>query len=242
MRSGEAVFVVLARGGFDVPVSRGAPALLTARIYDLIAVVITFVGGALVAGVAAGAWAYATFGVLLIALLAMAFRLDVVLRAARAVARWVVRRTRLKDKPWATRASASVDDMLTHLPVLRQPRLIAASMLFSLGVWLTLSAAMWQLLASFGMPMSLPLVIVGSIGAFLSGLLPVNAPGSVGTLEAGWAVGFVALGMERSDAVSSGLAMHVIVILVTGLLACLSLLRLGPVTVQGLRRVARDGA
>jgi len=240
MRSGEAVFVVLARGGFDVPVSRGAPALLTARIYDLIAVVITFVGGALVAGVAAGPLWYAILGTLLVLLCFAALRLDVLLRLARWSLAGLLGRMGLHKRPTAAKLLAVADDMLTHLPVPRQPRLIGGSLVLSLGVWLTLAAAFWQWLASFGLPMSFDHVLVGSIGATLAGLLPIDALGSIGTLEAGWTVGFVALGMDRSDAITSGLAMHVIVIAITAILACLSLVRLGPATVRGLRRAIQN--
>ena len=76
---------------------------------------------------------------------------------------------------------------------------------------------------------------MGSVGAILTGILPVNALGSIGTLEAGWAVGFVAMGMSRADAVATGFAVHLVLIVAAGALAALSLIVVGRPTWRAFR-------
>jgi uncharacterized membrane protein YbhN (UPF0104 family) len=54
--------------------------------------------------------------------------------------------------------------------------------------------------------------VLASLGEAVVGLLP-NAIGSFGTLEAGWAAGYVLCGVDRADAVATGFIMHGIVVL-----------------------------
>jgi hypothetical protein len=63
---------------------------------------------------------------------------------------------------------------------------------------------------------------VGSAGAIFANLLPINGLGSFGTLELGWVAGFAATGQQSLGSVAAaGLAMHLLLVLVSGALAVL---------------------
>jgi Lysylphosphatidylglycerol synthase TM region len=55
--------------------------------------------------------------------------------------------------------------------------------------------------------------LLASSGELITGLLPVNMVGSLGTLEAGWAVGYVICGIDKVDAIATGFIVHGLIIL-----------------------------
>jgi uncharacterized membrane protein YbhN (UPF0104 family) len=56
-------------------------------------------------------------------------------------------------------------------------------------------------------------VIFASTFAILTTVLPFQGLGNFGTLEAGWTLGFVAVGVSREMAISSGFTYHFVIIL-----------------------------
>lgn len=226
-RVGEAVFVFLTHVRHGVPAERGMLALLTARLYDLVSVLLVFAAAILTMGARFGIAWHVTVGGLTIVVLMIAIRLDLALRLGGFLTNGLLKAVRSDQRRLARRLLALIERAQAGLEVLRRPRLIATSLALSLSIWLALLGCYAQLLAAFGMATPFEKVAVGSLGASLITILPINAAGSVGTLEVGWSAGFVAMGMPRSDAIASGVAMHVIVILVSGLLAVVFMARQG---------------
>ena len=238
-RIGEAVFVFLANLRHGVPAERGTLAVVTARLYDLVSVLLVFAGAMLAMGAGFGrAWYLAVFALMLLAWI-MAVRLDLALRLGGYVLNGLLKAVRFDQRRFARRLLGLIERAQVGLEILRSPRIIAATLALSLGIWLALVGCYSQLLAAFGMATTFERVAVGSLGASLVSMLPINAAGSVGTLEVGWSAGFVALGMPRSDAIASGIAMHVIVIIVSGLLAVVCIGRQGRQTWEGFLRWRR---
>ena len=54
---------------------------------------------------------------------------------------------------------------------------------------------------------------LASSGEMITGLLPINMVGSLGTLEAGWAVGYIICGVDRASAIATGFIVHGLIIL-----------------------------
>jgi uncharacterized membrane protein YbhN (UPF0104 family) len=198
-----------------------------------------FVVAAMLVGLQLAPVWYLGLAALAMLLLVVAIRLDWAVSVSRAVFIRVggvfqVDRTRIGQ-----RLTTSLDRAHEGLDTVRSPAMIATNIGLSLCIWLCVIGCFQQSLVAFGLSMEFVRVAVGSIGAALSALLPVNALGNVGTLEAGWALGFVALGMNRSDAIASGLAVHAIVIVTSGILAAWSAVRVGALarkTLWGLKK------
>ena len=226
-RIGEAVFVFLTNLRHGIPAERGALALVTARLYDLVSVLLVFAGAILTMGARFGIVWHVTVMGLTIVVLMMAIRLDLALRLGGYVMNGLLKAVRSDQRRFARRLLALIERAQGGLEILRSPRLIAMSLALSLSIWLALVGCYAQLLAALGMATPFERVAVGSLGASLIGILPINVAGSVGTVEVGWTAGFVALGMPRSDAIVSGIATHAIVILVSGLLTLVCMARQG---------------
>lgn len=65
-----------------------------------------------------------------------------------------------------------------------------------------------MVLISLGFDVSVIETTIGSTFALFSVMLPFNAPGNTGLLDAGWIVGFLFVGLEKSKAVVSAVVMH----------------------------------
>lgn len=92
--------------------------------------------------------------------------------------------------------------------------------------WLLTFAAFFAIMRAFGLPVSFPQTILGATAGVVTGFLPIGGIGSFGTLEAGWALGFVLVGLPQESAVASGLGSSVLTLLMgvpAGVLGWLSL-------------------
>ena len=87
------------------------------------------------------------------------------------------------------------------------------------AVWVSMFFFFRELLRLSGFEISFSETVLGSALATLSHVLPVNAFGSFGSLEAGWTLGFSLVGIETRKALATGLVMHVLVLVFLGLMA-----------------------
>ena len=60
--------------------------------------------------------------------------------------------------------------------------------------------------------------MLGSLGELITSFLP-NTLGSFGTMEAGWAAGYVLCGVSKADAITTGFIMHGIILLAGSVMA-----------------------
>jgi uncharacterized membrane protein YbhN (UPF0104 family) len=74
----------------------------------------------------------------------------------------------------------------------------------------------YAFLRGFGTPLSFLKVIFASTIALLANMLPISAIGNWGILEAGWAAGFLLVGLSKEKAISSGFGVHIL-IFITGI-------------------------
>jgi hypothetical protein len=87
------------------------------------------------------------------------------------------------------------------------------------AVWASTFFFFRELLRLSGLDISFSETVLGSALANLSHVLPVNAFGSFGSLEAGWTLGFSLVGIETRTALATGLVMHVLVLVFLALMA-----------------------
>jgi uncharacterized protein (TIRG00374 family) len=240
-RLGETVFVILARTRHQIPATHGLLLLITVRLHDLVCLLLIFLSGSMVIGLDyAPAWS-AAIVVLAILLLGLTLRMDWAVRAMREILGSACRLLQIGRYRIVQMLMSTLDRAQEGIDTVRSPATIATSFALSLGAWLCLIGCFHQFLVAFGLSMEYAVVAVGSMGAQLTTLLPVNALGNIGTMEAGWMAGFVALGMDRSHAFSSGLAIHLIVILISGLLSAWAAMRIGLPTRGDLREMKNYG-
>ena len=97
---------------------------------------------------------------------------------------------------------------------------IIASIIISFGIWLSLYLLSYILLKAMNIDLGYFAVVLASTFAVLTMVLPIQGIGGFGTLESGWAIGFVAIGLTKEVAISSGFGYHIIIWIYFLVLGC----------------------
>lgn len=179
LRSGEASFPLLMRSEFGMPLARATAALLVMRLLDLHAL-LAAAGIGLVIGEGATAWAVLLWLAFLLAPLPLFALKNPLLRLTQRL---------------PARLRSLVEEVERGLPAGRAAFLRAwGATLVNWGVkvivlaWVLRLMDVSPLAASFG----------GALGGELSSVLPVHAPGGVGTYPAGIVAGALSFGAPAS--------------------------------------------
>jgi uncharacterized membrane protein YbhN (UPF0104 family) len=187
-RAGETSFPLLMRSEFGIPLAHGVSALLVLRLLDLHAL-LAAAGIGLVAGAGYPAWAWVLWAVFLAGpLLVFPFRDAALAMAARILP------ARL------TRFVREIDDGIPKT----MARFLRAWLLTVLNWGVKVLVLAW-VLALMGVG-PIAACFGGALGGELSSVLPLHAPGGVGTYPAGIAAGAAAFGADRQAAALSTLA------------------------------------
>jgi uncharacterized membrane protein YbhN (UPF0104 family) len=197
LRLGDVVYVTLSRSVFRVPIVQGAGVLLTMRIYDLIGLTLLALAGLAGAPQIAAHVSWWVLALAAAALLAVAVRLDLVF----AIAAKVI--PKLKDA----------------IPFTKEPAFVASSLVYSVSIWTAQAVGFAIMLRVFGIDVGIAPMVVATSIANLAATLPLSALGTFGALEAGWAAGFIAMGVDAKAATTSGLAAHIVMVAVNVVLA-----------------------
>ena len=226
---------MLPKIAFQVSADRGTGALLTARVHDLSALaVLTAVALITLKLGLVTSW-YVFFVCIICSVFFLVLRLDLPIRVGIKTLDFLLRITRLQKRNLSIRVVGFLERLRHGLTEVRRPGVLIAAFSISLLIWLSLIATFYFILAAFGASFNYWEVVIGSLGTHLAQLLPINAAGTFGTYEAGWAVGFGAIGMTSGSAVSSGFASHLIIVIMSGFLATPSLIKMGPYIWRGIK-------
>ncbi len=190
LRLGEVVYVTLSRSVFNVPIARGAGVLLTMRIYDLVGLTLLALAGLAGAPQIAAHISWWVLALAAAALLAVAVRLDRVFAIA----------------------SRVIPELRDAIPFTKNPAFVASSLAYSVGIWAVQAIGFAVMLRVFEIDVGIAPMVVATSIANLAATLPLSALGTFGALEAGWAAGFIAMGVDAKAATTSGLAAHIVMV------------------------------
>lgn len=91
--------------------------------------------------------------------------------------------------------------------------------LASLGSWTMIFFVFYAFMRGFGIEISFLKVVFGSTIAVIANALPISGLGNWGTLEAGWAAGFLIVGLSKEEAITTGFGVHIMIFLVCAITA-----------------------
>jgi uncharacterized membrane protein YbhN (UPF0104 family) len=98
----------------------------------------------------------------------------------------------------------SIQARKTYLPVA----------LTSLASWAMIFSTFYTYMKGFGIEVSSTKLILGSTIAVIGNALPISGIGNWGTLEAGWAAGFLLVGLSKEKAIATGFGIHILIFVV----------------------------
>jgi uncharacterized membrane protein YbhN (UPF0104 family) len=211
LRTGELSYAFLVRRAGTAGLGESLLGLLLLRAVDATCVVVVFsVTLALHSGVymadrrlGIGAAAVAALmGGVVVCFMGQLLRLG--LRVARAILRGVG----LTRRPGVQRALSKVDESVAAVAAIRGSATLKIAGI-SFVQWLLTFGGFFVIMRAFSMPVGIAQTVLGSTAAVVTGFLPIGGIGSFGTLEAGWALGFVLVGLDRERAVASGFGVSI---------------------------------
>lgn len=230
-KTGEAALVVYLRAHCGIPATAGLASLLVSRLLDLATLAGAMALACLVIALAPGREPPAWVGPGAVLLLALALGFVVLGARARALADlgiWGVRALGLAGTALGQRATDLARRVAEALESAGRGRRYRWAAGLSLLVWLGVFLFYAVLARATGLErVGLAEATFGSSLAVASNLLPVNAFAAFGTQEAGWALGFGFLGVDRDAALATGVAVHLVQLLDVVLLGLAGHLAMG---------------
>lgn len=221
-RLGEVGFPLLLKRFTSVPAASAVSLLLFVRLQEIFVLALIFALAALTL-VAGGPGSLQTpLKLLGLVVMAAVVALQASLRPIlRTLARII--RPRAASASHTSRVRGRASDFLGRVDAELAVRLsVGQRVLFfalTVLVWISTFYFFHEVLRLGGIDLSYGETVVGSALANLSHILPINAFGSFGSLEAGWTFGFSMLGVDPKSALATGLVMHVLVLAFLGVLA-----------------------
>ncbi|MBL8857322.1 MAG: flippase-like domain-containing protein [Planctomycetes bacterium] len=212
---GEATFVLYSKRVCNLPATSGLAALIVSRLLDLA----SLTGGFSIACFALAAsdvypaisW-FTALGLGLAAVSAVCFFLSARGNLVVLLAIWLVRTCGLERGRLGKSITAGSEQLAGALRLAGRDGMLLRATLVSIPIWLSTFMFCALLGRGFGLPADLSLAEAsfGSGLAIVTSLAPVSAFANFGTLEAGWVLGFEALGVPRDVAAVTGLGLHVV--------------------------------
>lgn len=212
LRTGELAYGILANKTGVAGLGQSLVSLVLLRVLDSTMVVVLFgitlalnrglyAGNVLIGvGISAG---LALCGLMVVLLFnpLLGFGLTVLGAIARAM--------RLDRKPRVNRILSRLRGAVdSHASLPRRIVLPAGG--YTVIQWLLSFGVMWVMMRAFSIEVTLTQVLLGGTASVVSGFLPISGIGTFGTLEAGWALGFALVGVDRTTAVASGFAYSIV--------------------------------
>ena len=216
MRLGEAGFPLLLKRYAGVPAAISVSLLLVVRFQELVALVVFFGAAAFVqlsdtASDSRMGWLLGFSAVGLFLLVVMIRLLPALLSLAARIfrRRWLPHSFEARKERLAQFADNLQREWRAPVSGWRR----SMGWVLTTAIWFNTCYVFLTGLRLSGFDVSYVETVLGSTIASLSHVLPVNAFGSFGSLEAGWTLGFAALGFDARQMLAVGFVLHVLLTL-----------------------------
>lgn len=216
-RSGELSLPFLLRAFRGSGLASGALSLVVVRLYDMLAIAALMLVALAVVRQdleprMASAIGYA-LAVLAAGLAAVFLALPAILSATGRLLPACGAALGSRGARWGERLAAALKEMRRDLAALTPRQRYLTLPLASLLAQLCIYAFFYVSMRFMGIDIGFCKNMLASSGETVTSLLPINMLGSLGTLEAGWAVGYAICGLPKADAIASGFVVHALILI-----------------------------
>jgi len=112
-----------------------------------------------------------------------------------------------------------IHDMAKDFDAIQAKRTYLAVTLASLASWVFSYWMFYAFLKGFGISTSFMKAVFGSTIAIIVNVLPISGLGNWGILEAGWAAGFMLVGLSKVDAIATGFGVHILLFMTSAIMS-----------------------
>ena len=228
MRTGDLSWAFLVRRAGSAGLGESLLNLLLLRVLDILCVLVFF-SLALVVDLYSGDGVFTgdsqsgllLAGVTTVVVLFLVLMMRRFIKIGVAIFGWFLNALGLMERPGVANIWQKVQNAVSSFSSVR-PRVVWLATLASLACWALTYSVFLVLMRAFGLPVNVSQIVLGATGGVISGFLPIGGIGSFGTLEAGWTLGFVLVGLTRSQAVTSGFGVSLVTFAYTGIMAAIA--------------------
>lgn len=211
-RLGELSYVYLAKKKHGVSTGEGIATLLVARVFDFITISLLFFLAASsisdLPHIISQATRIAMIFIIILVLLLVAL-VHFKERSLRSIRSCVTALRIQKYKP-IDYILRKTEETVESFNIIRSSRVILYVFILSILIWLSFYSIIYLLTLALGIEITIMRFIVGATIYVFTTVLPIQSIIGFGTIEAGWAAGFIAVGVPMNIAIGSGFAIHII--------------------------------
>lgn len=131
----------------------------------------------------------------------------------------ILRKEESKPSRWVQK---KIHEMSEDFYAIRAKKTYLAVALTSILSWFMIFLTFQAFLLAFGVEISFLKLLFGSSVAVIANALPIGGIGNWGTLEVGWAAGFLMTGLPKEQAIVTGFGVHILIFIACALLGLLS--------------------
>jgi uncharacterized membrane protein YbhN (UPF0104 family) len=223
--------------------TEGLASLIASRVYDFFIILMVF----LFASVGhQGLFIINFFFVILLAsvliglILFVFFYIDNLLRLFSTVlggiSHWIGPKNR-KPFEWG---QLKIREIAEDFIAIKAKRTYLPVTLTSLISWIMVFWMFYAFLRGFGIEISLLKVVFGSTLGVIANALPISGLGNWGLLEAGWAAGFMIVGLSKDKAIATGFGVHIMIFAISVLIGFICWVTLNMPVLPTMRRRQAD--
>lgn len=227
-RTGELSYVYLLKKLHHKNVGEGVVSLTIARVLDLIAVSLFFLASAYQIRDMSPEIIEVIFVICLFMLALISFLLLIIFFGTTfsSVLHKIFSALDLHDNKLSAFLLSKISNLMESFDDLRKIKKDALMKVFfsSLGIWMSMYFFNCFIVNAMDVRMSFFLVVFATSFAIFTTILPIQGIGGFGTLEGGWVIGFVAVGLTKEIAITTGFTYHIILWMYFLLLGSLGLL------------------
>jgi len=228
MRTGEFSYLYLVRSNSSASLAKAGATLAFARVLDMLTVLLLFCAAALLRAKLSFALTL-NLALVSVTLVLLLLFMDRLLRETGVLLEWLSRGHRKLPRRLARFAEETAEEVVR----LKARRVYLSTFAVTLVIWATTFLTFYVFLRGFGISVSPPAALCGATAAVAASSLPINGIGGFGAVEVGWAAGFIAVGLSKQAAISSGVAMNLTTFVYSALLAGIGLIVMARRNVPG---------
>ncbi len=216
-RTGELSYIYLLKKIHFKKIEEGIASLLIARFLDFVSIMVLFLMATYTIGSFTPAtmhlvWIITFFMLSLIMLFVMFVYFG---KKVPQLFRAIAFRLKLDNIDLISLLLDKTDGTIERLQLLKNYKKthLLKLIMVSLTIWLLMYYFNFLIVRAMNINLNFLLVVFATSFAIFTTVLPIQGMGGFGTLESGWVIGFITVGLSKDIAISSGLIYHTIILM-----------------------------
>jgi len=225
-RTGELSYIYFVKKIHNIPAGEGIATMVVARIFDFITISGVFFISALLVAELPAVISNAFSGIAILAILLMFLLVLLVYRGQGLMGKieWITIKLNLNNSRIAGFLLKKGDEATASFDAIHSRKIILSSFALSVLIWGSNYLMTYILVSEMGINISVWGILLGATFTVFLNLVPIPSISGLGAHEGIWTLAFMALGVSKWLAISSGFGYHILIIIYYMVLGCYGLI------------------